>query len=61
MSKLLKREVKRFVVNSLWDGNMLIEPFYRAKPIELGVTPVGIMPRLTIAAEIQRLLNKALK
>ena len=61
MSKLLKREIKGFVVTSAADGCMLVEVFYRTKPIKRGATPVGIMTRLTIAAEIQRLLNKALK
>ena len=61
MSKLLKREVKRFEVKSLASGVMMVEPTYHTKPIEPGATPVGVMIRLTIAAEIERLLNKALK
>ena len=61
MSKLLKREVKRFVVNSIANGDMLIEPVYRNEPIDPSATPVGVITRMAIAAEIQRLLNKALK
>ena len=61
MSKLLKREVKRFEVKSLSNGCMLIEVFYLTKSIERGATPIGVMTRLLIAEEIERLLNKALK
>ena len=61
MSKLLKREVRRFEVKSLSNGCMLIVPFYRAKPINSHAIPVGVITRMAIAAEIQRLLNKALK
>ena len=61
MSKLLKREVRRFGVKSLATGVMVVEPIYHTKPIEPGATPIGVLTRILIAEEIQRLLNKALK
>ena len=58
---ILKREIKRFKVDSCADGTLLIMPHYRSKPIERGSTPIGITTRMAIAAEIQRLLNKVVK
>ena len=61
MSKLLKREIKRFKVDSCADGTLFIMPHYRSEPIDRGVKPIGLVTRRAIAAEIQRLLNKAVK
>ena len=61
MSKLLKREIKRFKVDSFADGTLLIMPHYRSQPIERGATRLGLLTRMVIAAEIQRLLNEAVK
>ena len=61
VSKLLKREIKLFKVDSCADGTLLIMPHYRSVLIERGAEPIGLTTRLAIAAEIQRLLNKAVK
>lgn len=46
------------VVKSLANGWMQVHPRYKAKPLERGATPVGVMTRLAVAQEIERLLNK---
>ena len=61
IKNLLKREIKRFKVDSCADGTLLIMPHYRSQPIERGARPIGVMTRILIAEEIERLLNKAVK
>ena len=46
------------VVKSLANGHMRVEPKYKAKPLERGATPVGVMTRLAVATEIERILNR---
>ena len=56
----LKTEISYIKAVSLANGHIRLEPVYRAKPIEPGATPVGVMTRLAIAKEIERLLNRGL-
>lgn len=49
------------VVRPRANGCIEVQPRYRAKPIERGATPVGVLTRLAVATEIERLLNKECK
>jgi len=57
----LKTAMSRVWVQSLANGEMLVHPTYKAKPLEKGATPVGVLTRLAVAEEIERILNRECK
>lgn len=59
--KVTRTEVKKFTVQSLSNGHMMVEPFYKTKPLEEGATPVGVFTRLAIAQELEKVINSALR
>lgn len=61
MKSNLRKLIKSYKVKSLANGWMQVEPQYIDEPIEEGATPIGVLTRLSVAAEIERILNDELK
>lgn len=63
MTTALRSCVKSVEVKSLANGNMLVELTYRSEPPEKNeyMTPVGVLTRMAIALELQRMIEKRLK
>lgn len=57
----LKKLIKRVEVKSLANGDFVVVPEYRDKPLEKGGTVHGILTRMSIAKKIARALNNEIK
>lgn len=60
MTTAIRSCVKSCEVKSLANGNMLVEFAYKSEPPEEGATPVGVLTRMAIALELQRMIEKRL-
>ena len=45
-------------VESLANGDLLIHPSYRQRPVELGAAPVGVITRMSLARKVEKMLRK---
>ena len=54
--KTLERILDSLKVVSLANGNMLVEIAYKCQSEEDGASPIGVMTRLVISGEIEKLL-----
>ena len=52
--------VSGFKVSSLANGEMIIQVDYVDEPVDEDATPVGLLTRLTIANEIEKILMKSI-
>ena len=57
----LKAYIKSFKVDSRADGTFIVRPEWKQKPIEPGLSPVGVFSRLATAWIISKILNRRVK